>query len=272
MEDKTKNKFLTCFNKLKKCLPKNYVTIKSDENNKIVTKLKVKLITSNKDYRPKLLYISKLSNNKYILELGNASGDYFVKLEEDELRFVLPSTRIEWRKFVISEFNDDVFFDSIEKTLALMLYISKCLGKDKIFIRDDRVATCDCKNVKSHVYINPIRYILGHKNIYYDLGFKDNNNKKIKQVVDKYKNIKLKDFLTLEEEVLDFFKGEELIFLDKTIYELCEMFLEKACEYEEMCNILSLVSIKIFNELYDCCAVFSSELVRKDLGFYRRFF
>ena len=194
LEFKNKNKFLSCFKKLEKCLTPECISVGSSKDDKLSTTLTVKFTTSDKDYRPKILYFTKLSKNKFTLKLGNCTGDYFVELKEDEISFILPSTRSEWRKFVISSFNDDIFFDSIDKTLSLMLYICKCLGKSNLYIRDDRIVTCECKKSYSPIYINPIRYIVGLKNIYHDLGFKDNDTKKIKEVVNKYKNIKLKNF------------------------------------------------------------------------------
>ena len=259
---KEKDPLRTIFNHLKECLNEKSIFFQSLDDNSIEISVETDLIINEKDYRPKKIYF--IYNNlqeEYTFQLGNYGGDYYIKLEKNNIIIELPKEKKKWNQFLITNFTSDSKFNNLQKVLALFLYICKSLGKNKLSIEDIRSVNCQYQNENLPIYINIIRELADLPSIYHQLNFVRKDEKTFKQKINKYKNIKLKDLeldLELEQDLKE-----------KTLSQLSKDYLQGFYRYPQICLIVSIISKILYQKTKDCCSEFTSNLKNKNYDFYK---
>ena len=262
---KEKNPLQSIFNHLNECLNEKSIFTQSIDNNSIEISIETDLIINEKDYKPKkIFFIYDNSSNQYSFQLGNYGADYYIKLEENNIIIELPKERKKWNKFLITDFSSDSKFNNLQKILALFLFICKSIGKEKLNINDTRSINCQYQNEDLPIYINIIRELADYPSIYEELEFYRQKEKEFKKIINKYKNIKLKD-LELEKKID---KNLE----EKTLSELSKDYLQGLYKYPEKCLVVSLVSKILYEKTKSCCSKFTGNLKSKNYNFYKNKF
>ena len=259
---KEKNPLREIFNHLKECLNDKSIFSQSLDDNSIEISVETDLIINEKDYRPKKIYfLYNNSDENYSFQLGNYGGDYYIKLEKNNIIIKLPEDKKKWNKFLITNFSSDSKFNNLQKILALFLYICKSLGKNKLYLDDIRSVNCEYQNEVLPIYINIIRELAELPSIYQKLNFIRKDEKKFKQKINKYKNIKLKD---LE---LNLFLEKDLE--EKTLSQLSKDYLQGFYRYPKICLVVSIISKILYQKTKDCCSQFTSNLKNNNYDFYK---
>ena len=151
---------------------------------------------------------------------------------------------------------DGRFFTKIDIIGSVLLYISKCVGINNVYINDNHIESCDTDIA---LFINPIRFLANYPSIYSNLGFVNNNPELLENVIEKYKK---KDIPILD------MVNEDQIVSELSIESIAKMYLDKACVYENLCEVLSVVTKEI-NELIANKYILNLEEI--ELSYYKNF-
>lgn len=187
------------------------------------------LLFSNNDSNVKNLTIS-YKDKKLIIKIKDFYDKYYVELNDNYLTFNLPLNNEE----------DNVFND---KLIVLMLFICKTLNINEIILKDNLKEYCNClKDDEDYfVYLNIVRYLANEASIYDEMGFREENKEKRQEVINSFKDKKIKDFIEIEEEN------------EKTLHQLARDYLEGYCEFPYVCFLLNKITSKIYNEFNNIC-------------------
>lgn len=199
------------------------------------------IIFHKEDDKTKNFLVSKNNQGKLIIEIKEK--DFFVKLEaptneEAQLTFNLPM-----------EDNEDFFND---KLITFILFLSKKLNIFKINLKDNLREYCKCDKVNNQIlYINIIRFLADRDSLYQEMGFQEDNIDKRRDVINTFKDKKISSFINM---------GQEELMSEKTLSQLAIDYLDGFCNYDYVCHLLHMVSVKIFESLKDCCFEYHIDL------------
>tara|TARA_R110001632_G_scaffold43383_3_gene110193 strand:+ start:1150 stop:2616 length:1467 start_codon:yes stop_codon:yes gene_type:complete len=256
-----RDKIKKFYTKQYKCLPKENLHL---SENTIV--LDMYLLLSKRDYQAKLIKIAK--NDKFSISIGN--DDYHIKLDNIEkctafLKIKLPKDLIDFTDYYAQ---GDKKFQETKNFIGLILYIAKCLGIGKIEYNADQQMECICDNQGILLYEELVILLAGEESIYKKLGFINNKQKELDSIIDKNKNITVREVLKKEKNSED---EEDDLFLDKTIGQVSQMYLDGVCNYEYGCTLMDEINKFIYPQLSDVIT-YSLSLKDKNLKFLRGMF
>lgn len=226
------------------------------------------VVIDKKDGRPKKMNV-KISKNKTLsIHIKDQEERYYVRFlskkgKVPRITFELPYMQKNW-KFLIDEiFNGDESFKDIKKIIHLLLYIAKSLGYDDVYLYDNLKEYCKCNQLfDMPIYSNILRFLIGEKSIYEEIGFKETNPDRREEIIKKYKemvikNILKKEGLSYEEKDEDDMEEEGLeeqdLYYNHTLDNFVKDYMNGMCQYEYVCQLMNKISKEIFLELKDSC-------------------
>ena len=236
IEDNTscKNKIKKFYDKNYKCLPKENLHL---DNNDIV--LHIYLLLSKRDYQAKLIKIKK--HHSYEIIIGD--DEYYIKLTDIEkcnaiLKIALPKSL---EDFTNNYAQGDKKFQEVKNFIGLILYIAKCLGIDKIEYNSDQQLACICSNEGIFLYEEIISLLARKDSFYKKLGFINSKEKELEEIINNHRDMLTRQVLEKEDE--------EDLFLDKTISEVAEDYLNGICNFEYGCYLLDKINKFIYPKI-----------------------
>lgn len=126
-----------------------------------------------------------------------------------------------------------------KKILNFFIYLAKVLKYENIKTKDLLKEYC----ADYPLYINIIRFIANRESLLSELGFVEENIDKRKEVISKYQDKNVSDFLPMTEEDL---------FYQKNLKELANDYLDNNLKDKYYCQILNKISIEIYNKYKNC--------------------
>ena len=215
-------------------LKKEKIDFTFPKNNQYTIGYNLPLIYNKEDFKIKNLLFSITPKEELIIEIKEDENYVKLRAPKDnraQLSFNLPI-----------ENNENIFND---KLITLFLFVCKQLKIYKINLKDNLKEYCKCDQIKKEIlYINIVRFLASQESTYQEMGFIEENIDKRKDIIDKFKEQKISKFINLEEEDL---------LAQKTLSELANDYLNGYCQFNYVCQLLNTISVKIFENLKDCC-------------------
>jgi hypothetical protein len=253
-----REKLKKTFNKLRKCTPdqnKTYV-YKNDIEYQVI---EVDLLLNTDDTEVRKLLFERSQEATFNLILTNFEGSFSVGVYEigKEARMIIHMDRVELdekEESYISKKLASHFITRLDVIGAILLFICKCFGIEKIYIDDDLKEDCQCGAKEVSLFANGIRYLAGERNIYHNLGFQYSSD---------------------EDEELEEYQDMEIPILDDEdetkmkVKDLANMYLRKNCSYENICQVLSQVTDSLSEKMKGRYVLNLEEV---ELGYYKLFF
>lgn len=277
------------YNKIKKCAPENdktfffYQDIRFEavevdlliEDNILNYGEDVSLDKIRKSM--KKLVIEKGDNGKYNVLLTNYEGNFSVgvyAIHDNKGRMIidLPDSDFDPLKeketmFISRNLRKDRYFTKMDVNGAILLYIVKCLGIEKVWIEDERTGDCECEASDVSSFINPVRFLADQPSIYANLGFRNEKQDELEEIIEEYKKVDLPindPWFNDPEEIkvedpdgydssssLESIEDEEDESEQETmnLADLAKMYLDRDCTYENLCDIMWIVTEEIYQKI-----------------------
>jgi hypothetical protein len=256
-----RDKIKKFYNKQYRCLPQENLHL---SDNAIV--LDMYLLLSKRDYQAKLIKIVKHDN--YDIVIGNE--DYYIKLTDINkcnatLKIKLPK---DLKVFTDYYAQDDKKFQETKNFIGLLFYIARCMGVEKIFYTSDQQLECICDNQGIFLYEEIISLLAGEESIYKKIGFINNKQDKLDDIIKKNKAITVREVLQKEKNSEE---EDDDIFLDKTIGQVAKMYLDGICNYEYGCTLMDEINKFVYPQVKDNLS-YILILKNKNLKFLRGMF
>ena len=298
---KGKSHLSKSFNKLKKCAPEDNKSFFFHESvrfevaetdllieNKMLNFEKDEDITMEKIRKfMKRLAIEKGSHGKYNVILTNYEGNFSVgvyAIEKGVGRMIihLPDEDFDHLSesesmFISRKLRKNKYFTRMDINGAILLYIVKCMGVNKVWLEDERTGACDCEASDVSSFINPVRFLADQPSIYANLGFRNKEQAKLDEIIEEYKvvNLPVTDPYSSptsgraggggEIDIGDGYDsssslesltpspsmgGEEEDEKETmNIADLAVMYLSKDCTYENLCDVMWVVTEDIYEKI-----------------------
>lgn len=158
--------------------------------------------------------------------------------------------------YISQTLRDGRFFTKIDVIGAVLLFIAKCVGITHVWVDDDRMEECE----ETVLFINPIRYLANYQSIYANLGFNNTNPDELDRVIEKYQKKKI--------PIVDMVNEEDVV-SELTIESMAKLYLDRACTYENICELLSLITDEINEKISNKYVLNLDEI---ELSYYKNFF
>jgi len=261
---KEKTTIQKAFNKLKKCAPENNKTFFFYQDIRFESTEVDLIYRTELEKILKRLVIEKGDNGKFNLQLTNYEGNFSVgiyAIENNVGRMIIHLPNSDYSPlpksqsiFISKNLRKNRYFTKMDVTGAILLYIAKCLGIKKVWLEDDKTEDCGCGAINVASFINPIRFLAGEPSIYGNLGFQNVDQNKIEQIIDQYR----------QQEIPIIEDGEVV-----NLFDLATMYLKKDCIYENVCDMMSIVTEDIYKHVSN---KYELNLDRMSLEYYRGLF
>lgn len=226
----------------------------------------------------KKLVIEKGNNGKYNVLLTNYEGNFSVgvyAIHNGQGRMIinLPDSDFDPLKeketiFISRNLRRGRYFTKMDVNGAILLYIVKCLGVEKVWIQDERTGDCQCEASDISSFINPVRFLADQPSIYANLGFKNEQQEKLDQIIEEYKKVDLpivdpwfndpgeiqvgepddydsSSSFENEQDEEEETEQEQMM----NLADLAVMYLSRDCTYENLCDVMWVVTEDIYQKI-----------------------
>ena len=147
------------------------------------------------------------------------------------------------------------------------MYIVKCLGVEKVWIEDERTRECECEASDVSSFINPVRFLADQPSIYTNLGFQNEQQEKLDEIIEEYKKVDLPisdpwfndpGEIQIEEDGYDSSSSlesedeepsEEGEQETMNLTDIAVMYLSRDCTYENLCDVMWVVTEDIYHKI-----------------------
>lgn len=232
-ECKKKRKII--FNDLKQCLPEHAIDIKAEDNN-IDLILNAKLVVSSKSNKVRDFYIAKDNHNNIMLGIIYPDDHTYIRVEEIENCRGYITTNLKTKNF--------------DSSMWLMLYLCKVFNFTHLSIQDDFEKECDNETV----YENILLFLDDQPSYYQKFGFKLAYKDELKKndIISEYQE---KNISMFEKNYND-----DGMFISKNLKDIAHTYFNGMNKYMYVCNLLKDISKEIYNQISDCCLIYTLEL------------
>jgi hypothetical protein len=249
----------------------------------------------------KKIVIEKGSHGKYNILLTNHEGNFSVgvyAIEKGEGRMIinLPNSDFDPLKekesmFISRNLRKRKYFTKMDVNGAILLYIVKCLGVKKVWIEDEKTGECECEASDVSSFVNPVRFLADQPSIYANLGFRNDQQEKLDQIIEEYRKVDLPvndpwfndpGEIQVGEQEYDSSSSSSSESEDGSssseseeeqetmnLADLAVMYLSRDCTYENLCDVMWIVTEDIYQKIPN---KYWLDLEEVKLEYYRELF
>lgn len=235
-----RDKIKKFYNEQYQCLPQENLHLK---DNAVV--LDMYLLLGKRDYQAKIIKIIK--HDTFDIVIGNE--EQYIKLTDISKCNANLKIKLSKDLKVFTDYyaQEDKKFQEIKNFIGLLFYIARCMGVEKIFYTSNQEIECICDNQGIFLYEEIINLLAGEESIYKKLGFINNRQNSLNDIVKKNKNITVREIMKKEKND----EEEEDLLLDKTIGQISKMYLEGVCNYKYGCTLMDEINKFIYPQIKD---------------------